>query len=106
MTRTTAREIAMHLIYEMEYHDELPEELFQKVFEEDYYPRLAEETDLYQEKPNAKQLAYIEDCVRGVYVKKQRSTRSSRPTPWAGRSAGSPRCLWLCCGWPFTRSFM
>ena len=27
MTRTTAREIAMHLIYEMEYHDELPEEL-------------------------------------------------------------------------------
>ena len=29
MTRTTAREIAMHLIYEMEYHDELPEELFQ-----------------------------------------------------------------------------
>ena len=32
---------------------------------------LAEETDLYQEKPNAKQLAYIEDCVRGVYVKKQ-----------------------------------
>ena len=38
MTRTTAREIAMHLIYEMEYHDELPEELFQKVFEEDYYP--------------------------------------------------------------------
>ena len=71
MTRTTAREIAMHLIYEMEYHDELPEELFQKVFQEDYYPRLAEETDLYQEKPNAKQLAYIEDCVRGVYVKKQ-----------------------------------
>ena len=71
MTRTTAREIAMHLIYEMEYHDELPEELFQKVFEEDYYPRLAEETDLYQEKPNAKQLAYLEDCVRGVYVKKQ-----------------------------------
>lgn len=71
MTRTNAREIAMHLIYEMEYHDELPEELFQKVFQEDYYPRLAEETDLYQEKPNAKQLAYIEDCVRGVYVKKQ-----------------------------------
>ena len=71
MTRTTAREIAMHLIYEMEYHDELPEELFQKVFQEDYYPRLAEETDLYQEKPNARQLAYIENCVRGVYVKKQ-----------------------------------
>lgn len=71
MTRTTAREIAMHLIYEMEYHDELPEEIMLKVFEENYYPRLAEESDLYQEKPNQKQLKYIEDCLRGVYVKKQ-----------------------------------
>lgn len=70
MTRTTAREIAMHLIFEMDYHDELPEELIQAVFQENYYPRLAEESDLYQEKPNAKQLKYIEDCLRGVYVKK------------------------------------
>lgn len=71
MTRTTAREIAMHLIYEMDYHDDLPEELLMKVFEENYYPRLAEESDLYQEKPNQKQMKYIEDCLRGVYVKKQ-----------------------------------
>lgn len=61
----------MHLIYEMEYHEELPEELIQAVFSEHYYPRLAEEADLYQEKPNAKQMQYIENCVRGVYVKKQ-----------------------------------
>ena len=71
MTRTTAREIAMHLIYELEYHDDLPEEILMKVFEEDYYPCLAEESDLYQEKPNAKQMKYIEDCLRGVYVNKQ-----------------------------------
>lgn len=71
MTRTTAREIAMHLIYEMEYHDDLPEEIMMKVFEENYYPRLGEESDLYQEKPNQKQMKYIEDCLRGVYVKKQ-----------------------------------
>lgn len=71
MTRTTAREIAMHLVYEMEYHDEMPAELLEKVFGEDYYPRLGEEVDLYQEKPNAKQLQYIENCLRGVYVKKQ-----------------------------------
>ncbi len=70
MTRTTAREIAMHLIYEMEYHEELPEELLSAVFEDGYYPRLAEESDLYQEKPNSKQMEYIENCVRGVYVKK------------------------------------
>ena len=67
MTRTTAREIAMHLIYELEYHDELPEELMQAVFSDGYYPRLAEETELYREKPNEKQMKYISDCVRGVY---------------------------------------
>lgn len=71
MTRTTAREIAMHLVYELEFHDELPEELLNKVFKEDYYPHLAEEADLYQEKPNEKQMRYIEDCLRGVYLKKQ-----------------------------------
>ena len=70
MTRTTAREIAMHLIFEMEYHEELPEELLEAVFSDQYYPRLAEEADLYQEKPNAKQLAYITQCVTGVYAKK------------------------------------
>ena len=36
MTRTTAREIAMHLIYELDYHDELPEELLQAVFSDHY----------------------------------------------------------------------
>lgn len=61
----------MHLIYEMDYHEDLPEEIIMKVFEENYYPRLAEESDLYQEKPNQKQMKYIEDCLRGVYVKKQ-----------------------------------
>ena len=71
MTRTNAREIAMHLIYELDYHDELPEELLTRVFEENYYPRLAEESELYADKPGAKQRAYIEDCLRGVYVKKQ-----------------------------------
>ena len=71
MTRTTAREIAMHLIYELEYHDELPEKLMEAVFSDGYYPRLAEETELYQEKPNEKQMKYISDCVRGVYGKGQ-----------------------------------
>lgn len=70
MTRSNAREIAMHLIYEMEYHEELPEELLEAVFADGYYPRLAEESDLYQDKPNAKQMEYITFCVKGVYAKK------------------------------------
>ena len=71
MTRSNAREIAMHLIFEMEYHDDLtPEELIQSVFDQEYYPRLAAESDLYQDKPNAKQMAYIRQCVNGVYDEK------------------------------------
>ena len=71
MTRSTAREIAMHLIYEMSYHEETPEELLRAVFDEGYYPKLAEESELYRDKPNAKQMRYIEDCVRGVCAKQE-----------------------------------
>ena len=69
MTRGNAREIAMHLIYEMEFHRETPEALLDAVFSEGYYPRLAEESDLYQDKPNEKQMKYIRACVQGVYEK-------------------------------------
>ena len=65
MTRSNAREIAMHLIFEMDYHGDLtPEEMIKSVFDKDYYPRLAVESDLYQDKPNEKQMKYIEQCVR------------------------------------------
>ena len=67
MTRSNAREIAMHLIYEMEYHEESPEELLEQVFGAGYYPRLAEESELYRDKPNDKQMRYIRACVQGVY---------------------------------------
>ena len=66
MTRSNAREIAMHLIYEMDYHQEPPQELLSQVFASGYYPRLAEESELYKDKPNAKQMGYIEGCVTGV----------------------------------------
>ncbi len=70
MNRSTAREIAMHLVYEMDYHEELPEELMERVFSEGYYPRLAEESDLYTDQPDEKQMAYIRTCVQGVYANK------------------------------------
>ncbi len=71
MTRSNAREIAMHLIFEMDYHGDLtPEEMIKSVFDKDYYPRLAVESDLYQDKPNEKQMKYIEQCVCGVYANK------------------------------------
>ena len=71
MTRSNAREIAMHLIFEMESHGDLtPEDLIRSMFDQEYYPRLAAESELYQEKPDEKQMKYIEHCVSGVYARK------------------------------------
>ena len=68
MTRTNAREIAVHLVFAMEYTDELPEEILPVRFEESYYSGLAEETTVYEEKPDENSLRYIETVVRGVYL--------------------------------------
>ena len=40
------------------------------MFDQEYYPHLAAESNLYQDKPNAKQMNYIRQCVSGVYDKK------------------------------------
>ena len=93
MTRTTAREIAMHLIYELDYHDELPEELLQAVFSDHYYPRLAEETDLYQEKPNAKQMQYIENLVRSAIAPETIVAAVAQNTVWNTRKPSTGRSL-------------
>ena len=70
MTRTNARELAMHLVYQMDYHDELPEELLEREYKPDDYPSRSAESELYSEKPDAKQKEYIDYCVRGVYAYK------------------------------------
>lgn len=66
MTRSNAREIAAHLIYSMGYTGQSAQELLAARLEEDYYPELAAENDVYAEKPSKKQKQYISDCVKGV----------------------------------------
>ena len=66
MTRSNAREIAAHLIYSMGYTGQSAEELLAARLEEDYYPELANENDVYSEKPSKKQKQYISACVKGV----------------------------------------
>lgn len=66
MTRSNARELAAHLLLEMDYTGASPEECLQTRLDADYYAMLAEENELYAERPNKKQLAYIEQCVKGV----------------------------------------
>ena len=71
MTRTNAREIVSHLIFEMNFNDEPAKEVVDAVMEPDYYASLAQETEIYAERPNEKQLAYIHEAVAGICEKQE-----------------------------------
>ena len=66
MTRTNAREIAVHLIYAIQCSGAPVEEVLASRLEQDYYDCLGSEIEAYQERPAAKQRRYIETVVRGV----------------------------------------
>lgn len=66
MIRNTAREIAIHLSYELSFSDLPVEELLSRRLTPETFAALAEEEPLYQETPNAKQAEYIRRLVKGV----------------------------------------
>ena len=66
MTRSTAREIAMHLAYELSFADMPVEEFLDRQLSAERFAALAGEDALYEEVPNAKQMAYIRRLVSGV----------------------------------------
>ena len=66
MVRNTAREIAVHLAYELSFTDKTAEELVAERLSRDGFAELAGEDELYSEAPNAKQVAYITRLVTGV----------------------------------------
>lgn len=66
MVRNTAREIAIHLSYELSFTDKTVEELLDRRLTAEAFAELAEEDAVYQEAPNAKQAGYIRRLVRGV----------------------------------------
>ena len=59
MTRTTAREIAIQLGFAAAANGCEPQELMDRFFEEDHYSSMAEESELYSELPDEKQMEYI-----------------------------------------------
>ena len=78
MTRTNAREIACHLVYEMYLNDVTAEEALTALMDETYYPSLKSESDVYEEKPAGRQLDYLQDVVRGVQAKREELDRYLR----------------------------
>ena len=66
MTRTAAREIAVHLSFEAGLNGLSAQEMLDTVFDPEYYATLAQEDELYSEYPDEKQMEYIREMTTGV----------------------------------------
>ena len=66
MTRANARELAVHLSYGRVFTGEEPETVVATRLAKEYYEKLAEENDVYTERPSRAQLRYIDSVVTGV----------------------------------------
>ncbi len=66
MTRANARELAVHLIYAQQFTGEEPEQVVAFRLQKDYYDKLSQENQVYSERPNKYQVAYIDTVVSGV----------------------------------------
>lgn len=67
MTRTNAREIAIHFTFELSFSDLSADALLDEFFNREYFSLLGEEEPLYREFPNEKQRDYICALVRGTF---------------------------------------
>lgn len=70
MTRSNARELALHLIYAMDCSGMPVQELLETRLEKEYFELLAQEDEVYAERPKGKYRSYIEGTVLGVAAKK------------------------------------
>lgn len=68
MTRSNAREIAVHFIYELSFGNESAQELLDSQLTPERFRALAEELPLYAQFPNEKQEQYIRELVQGVFA--------------------------------------
>lgn len=66
MTRNTAREVAIHLSYELSFTDKPVDRLLDGRLTAESFAELAEEDALYAGAPGAKQAEYIRRLVKGV----------------------------------------
>lgn len=66
MTRSNARELAVHLIYGRVFTGEEPEAVVSTRLNKDYYKLLSAENEVYIERPSRAQVAYLDTVVSGV----------------------------------------
>ena len=65
MVRNTAREIAVHLAYELSFTDKTAAELVEERLTKEYFETLCDEDEIYREVPGGKQSEYIRSVVEG-----------------------------------------
>ena len=66
MTRASARELAVHLIYSREFTGEEPEQMITARLDKEYYSLLAEDNEIYSDRPSRNQVRYLDTVVSGV----------------------------------------
>ncbi len=66
MIRTTAREIAMHLSYELSFTDLTPDQLLDQRLSAGHFEEVAPEYEVYGKLPGPSQREYICKLVRGI----------------------------------------
>ena len=65
MTRSNAREIAVHLVYGLHYTDVPAEQVLSERMEKEYYAGLKDVTEIYSDRPNQEKQQELE-----VYIEK------------------------------------
>jgi len=68
MTRNNARELAVHLSFELSFTDQTADELLDSALTRQTFALIGAEEPLYAEFPNVKQREYIGTLVRGVWA--------------------------------------
>lgn len=67
MTRTAAREIAVHFAFELGFTNQTPDELLEEAMTRKTFAQIGEEEPLYEEYPNETQRGYISALLKGIY---------------------------------------
>lgn len=71
MTRSNAREIAVHLIYACECSGQPAQQVLSSRLAQEYYDGLSAENDIYADRPNRKQSDYLHQVVEGVETQRE-----------------------------------
>ena len=71
MTRSNARELAVHLIYGREFTREEPHQVVSIRLDKEYYAKLSQENQVYEDRPSRAQVAYIDNVVSGVAIREE-----------------------------------